>query len=93
MQQYLVEHGLSGSSAATCVLDLPREATAGCVLESLFARLSLSNPQPCCDSVESNVGLNTQQLGWRLMHGGRFLREVSRSALFRMIFVALEQRV
>jgi hypothetical protein len=78
MQQYLVEHGLGGSSATTCVLDLPRKATAGSVLQALLARLSLSNSPQCCGPVDSSAELDSKQLGWRLMHGGRFLREVSR---------------
>jgi hypothetical protein len=78
MQQYLVEHGLGGSSATTCVLYLPREATSGSVLQALLALLSLGNSHQCCGPVESSAELDLKQLGWRLMHGGRFLREVSR---------------
>jgi hypothetical protein len=78
MQQYLVEHGLGGSSATTCVLDLPREATAASVLQALLARLSLSISPHSCGPVDSSAVLDSKQLGWRLMHGGRFLREVSK---------------
>jgi hypothetical protein len=78
-EQYVVEHGLklplahsSSSSSSTCVFSLTSGSTAGTVLQALWTSVSSSS---------GSHGGAEQQLGWRLMFGGRFLQEVRAKSL------------